>query len=72
MSRRKYMVNEVSKRKKDLVGLLPVVIFRPEDMELMDGSPSLRRTFLDRAISQVDVEYARSLVAYEQAQVYGQ
>jgi DNA replication and repair protein RecF len=36
-------------------------------MVLMDGSPTERRQFLDRALNQVDREYARSLAVYEQA-----
>ena len=67
VQKRKFLVNEVAKRKGDFVGLMPAVIFRPEDLDLMDGSPSLRRDFLDQVMCQADSEYGRSLVSYQQA-----
>jgi len=65
--KRIYFINNVSKAKVGFVGLMPSVVFRPEDLELMDGSPGVRRGFLDRTLCQVDSEYRRSLSTYEQA-----
>lgn len=45
----------------------PVVLFEPEDMRLVHGSPERRRRFLDRFIAQFDPEYALSLRRYERA-----
>lgn len=45
----------------------PVVLFEPEDMRLINGSPERRRRFLDRFIAQFDPEYAMSLRRYERA-----
>ena len=67
VAKRKYVVDEASKRKKDYVGNLPVVLFRPEDLEILFGSPYKRRDFLDRVLFQVDVEYVRSFGVYNQA-----
>lgn len=64
-AKRAYKVNGVARRKQDLVGQFTAVIFRPEDLEIITDSPSLRRNFLDRVLSQVDREYRRSLVSYE-------
>lgn len=65
--RKLYAVNDVRRRKKDFVGKFQAVIFRPEDLRLVEGSPSRRRNFLDLALSRVDQEYGVSLTTYEQA-----
>jgi len=67
VNKRKYLVDGVSKRRRDLLGLLPLVLFRPEDVELVSGSPSPRRKFLDNLLIQVDKIYENSLSTYEQA-----
>lgn len=67
VAKRKYLIDSAGKRKSDFVGAIAAVIFRPEDLVLVEGSPSGRRKFLDRAIAQVDRDYARSLSVYEQA-----
>ena len=67
VNKRKYIIDGVSKRRKDLVGLLPLVLFRPEDVELISGSPDVRRKFLDKVLLQTDKSYDHSLTTYEQA-----
>ncbi len=67
VNKRKYLIDGVSRRKKDLLGLLPVVIFRPEDVELVSGSADGRRKFMDRLLIQVDKVYENSITTYEQA-----
>ncbi len=67
VAKRRFFVDEVAKRKADFVGILPSVVFRPEDLELIDGSPGVRREWLNDVLLQVDREYVRSLSTYEQA-----
>lgn len=67
VNKRKYLVDGVSRRRKDILGILPLVLFRPEDIELISGSPDNRRKFLDRLLIQVDRVYEHSLSTYEQA-----
>jgi len=67
VNKRKYLVDGVSRRRKDILGFLPLVLFRPEDIELISGSPDVRRKFLDRLMIQVDRKYEQSLSTYEQA-----
>lgn len=67
VAKRKYFIDDVSKRKMDFLGMLPSVVFRPEDLELFSGSPSVRRNWLNDILCQTDKNYARSLVTYEQA-----
>jgi DNA replication and repair protein RecF len=62
---RLYAVNGVRRRKKDFIGQLAAVVFRPEDMRLIEGSPSRRRNFLDTALSIVDWQYAQALSVYD-------
>lgn len=45
----------------------PVVLFEPEDLRLIIGSPTRRRYFIDHFISQIDPKYAISLRKYERA-----
>lgn len=67
VNKRKYLVDGASKRRRDILGLLPLVLFRPEDVDLVGGSPSPRRRFLDSLLIQVDKIYENSLSTYEQA-----
>jgi DNA replication and repair protein RecF len=67
VNKRKYLIDGVSRRRKDILGTLPLVLFRPEDVELISGSPDIRRKFLDRLMIQVDPTYEHSLSTYEQA-----
>jgi len=67
VAKRKFMVDEASKRRKDYVGNLPTVLFRPEDLETLSGSPDGRRNFLDQVLFQVGVEYVTSFGVYGQA-----
>lgn len=58
-------INGVKKRLLDLWGRLRVVAFIPEDVDLVAGPPTLRRRFLDAAISQLDHNYFRATQQFE-------
>lgn len=62
---KKYLINDISKRNIDFIGILKCVLFWPEDMELVTDSPSLRRRYLDFVLVQVDREYRRTHISYE-------
>jgi DNA replication and repair protein RecF len=49
----------------DLVGLYPVVLFGPQDIQIVGGFPDERRRFLDMAGSMVDAEYLELLKRYK-------
>lgn len=57
-------VNGVTKRALDLLGNLNVVLFLPEDLDLVFGSPGDRRRYLDTTLSQIDPKYSRALSQY--------
>ena len=52
---------------KELVGTLNTVIFSPEDLELIKGTPSLRRRFLNMEISQTSPQYYHQLTMYQRS-----
>jgi len=62
-------LNGARRRARDLRGLLYTVVFRPEDLRLVEGSPSRRRSFLDEVIAPLDLDYAQSLSTYEKTLV---
>ncbi len=57
-------VNGVPRRVVDYIGNLVVVSFTPEDINLVTGSPSLRRWHLDVTLAQVDRDYKRAITEY--------
>lgn len=57
-------VNGLPTRATELVGRIPVVYFSPEDVDLVGGSPSGRRKYLDIANSIVAPLYLRALQQY--------
>ena len=62
--RKQVRLNGVNKRALDLLGRMPVVLFRPQDIELVAGAPSARRRYLDVTLCQIDRRYARALLQY--------
>lgn len=52
------------RRIADLFGYLNVVSFTPDDLQLVKGSPSYRRQFLDYEIAQVSPAYRDHLARY--------
>lgn len=62
---KKLSINGSSKLFSTFVGNLKTVLFGPQDLDLVTGSPTLRRKFLDNVCSQVGREYRRSILSYE-------
>jgi DNA replication and repair protein RecF len=68
--RKRLMVNGVPRRASSVTETARSVLFRPEEMLLLVGSPSDRRRFLDGIVAQRDRRSARDLV--EAARVLAQ
>lgn len=66
-SYKKFLINGVGKRLFTYVGLLPTVLFWPEDLRIVIGSPSARRRFLDSVLSQTNKLYRKSIQQYDKA-----
>lgn len=64
--KKRVKVNGISRRVIDYSGNLAVVMFAPVDINLVTGSPSLRRQHVDQVLSQVDRDYKKALINYEE------
>ncbi len=58
-------VNGAPRRSMDLIGHLRAVLFLPEDLTLIAGSPSERRRYIDVALCQIDRRYCETLSRYQ-------
>ncbi len=64
-NKKKIAINGVALNKTfELIGYLNVILFSPEDLKLVKGSPTERRRFLNREISNIDKKYLNNLVNY--------
>jgi DNA replication and repair protein RecF len=66
-ARKRIRVNGVARRPAALAEKLRVVLFAPEDMLLVAGSPSLRRSAIDQLASTLLPGYAADLATYGRA-----
>jgi len=62
--RRQIEFNGVRKKATEFLGELLVVLFGPQDIDLVDGPPDGRRRFLDITLCQLDSQYHRDLRRY--------
>ncbi len=62
--RKRIRVNGVPRRASGLTGLLRTVLFAPEEMLLVAGPPSLRRSAIDLLAGQLSPPYVHELAAY--------
>jgi DNA replication and repair protein RecF len=62
--RKRIRVNGLGRRASGLTGLLRVVVFAPEEMLLIAGSPSLRRAVIDQLAASGSPAYADALATY--------
>jgi DNA replication and repair protein RecF len=58
-------VNGAPKRLSDAVGRLTAVMFSADDLLMIEGSPSLRRRYIDLMLMQFDRQYAAARSRYE-------
>lgn len=60
-------VNHLEQKKlSQYVGHLNIILFAPEDLELVKGSPAVRRQFIDRELGQMSAVYLHHLVSYQE------
>lgn len=63
--RKKLKINGLEKRKlSDILGNVNVVMFAPEDLEIVKGGPQRRRVYLDKLICQIIPLYSFYLTSY--------
>ena len=64
---RKFLIQKVVKTRKKYLGIVKNVVFQPEDIRLVTGSPTRRRDFLDDIFSQTEWRYSSALSQYNKA-----
>jgi len=64
--RKEVRADGLKRRAIDYLGTLNVVLFRPEDIDLIAQGPSLRRRYLDITLSQIDLRYRTDLSRHNQ------
>jgi DNA replication and repair protein RecF len=66
-SRKMHYNNTAYPSFNNLLGLMPSVLFAPEDVSFISGSPMERRRFLNLHIAQIDPLYVHHLIRFSQA-----
>ncbi len=61
---KRFTRNGVPKRRVDFTGTLRALLFDPTDLDIISGSPSLRREFLDEVLEQTDSAYRHALLTF--------
>jgi DNA replication and repair protein RecF len=65
--RKQFVVDDKTTIRLPAASHYPVVLFEPDDLRLLHGSPSRRRQFIDRFAGQLVPGYSRVLHRYERA-----
>lgn len=65
--RKQFIVDEKVSYRLKPTDKYPIVLFEPDDLRLLHGSPSRRRDFIDRFITQIDPQFTTVLRKYERA-----
>ncbi len=58
------LINGVKRRVADLAAGINAVLFLPQDLRVIEGSPGDRRRYLDAILSQAEIAYAEALSEY--------
>jgi DNA replication and repair protein RecF len=61
---RRFTINGIHRRAGDMIGALRVVLFWPDDLQLIKGPGDGRRRFLNTLLSQIDAGHAGELNRY--------
>jgi DNA replication and repair protein RecF len=64
---RKFLIDKVVKTRPKYLGTLKTVVFEPEDIRLVTGSPTRRRDYLDSVFSSTEWRYAGAVSQYNRA-----
>lgn len=66
-SRKQFVIDSKITARIPVKSKHPVVLFEPEDLRLLHGSPTRRRQFIDRFIGQLNPLYGPAIRKYERA-----
>jgi DNA replication and repair protein RecF len=65
--KRRFLIDKVIKTRAKYWGKAKIVVFEPEDIRLVNGSPGRRRDFLDGVFANIEWRYASALSQYHKA-----
>lgn len=65
--KKQFVVDQKTSYRLPIKYKYPVVLFEPDDLRLLNGSPTRRRQFIDHFISQLDPLYGTVLRKYDRA-----
>lgn len=65
LTKRTYELDGLTKHRLSYADTVPVVVFEPEHMRLLTGSPELRRSFFDTTLAELYPAYQKDLTAYK-------
>jgi DNA replication and repair protein RecF len=65
--KRRFLIDKVIKTRAKYWGKVKIVVFEPEDLRLINGSPGRRRDFLDGIFANIEWRYASALSQYYKA-----
>jgi len=65
--RKEFFIDEVKRTRKRFLEAFSGVVFQPEEMRLIIGSPARRRNCLDQTLSSLDWQYRQSNLVYKRA-----
>jgi DNA replication and repair protein RecF len=66
-SKKQFVIDDKKSYRLTPKNKYPIVLFEPDDLRLLNGSPVRRRQFIDRFISQLNPQYVSQLHKYERA-----
>lgn len=65
--RKQFVVDDKTHYRLPAKNKYPIVLFEPDDLRLLSGSPTRRRQFIDRFISQLNPLYHTNTLKYERS-----
>lgn len=67
VKKKQFVIDDKTTARMPAAAVYPIVLFEPEDLRLLHGSPSRRRQFIDRFAAQLYPGYNKVLHRYERA-----
>jgi DNA replication and repair protein RecF len=64
-SRKEVLLDGVKRKASEIIGQFQAVLFLPQMLQIVEGSPRHRRRYLDLALAQVQGQYAEQAGEYE-------
>lgn len=66
-AKKTFTINDTEKPRLTFQQTIPLVLFEPDDIRIIGGSPERRREYLDGLLSRTFAEYKQALTSYKRA-----